>query len=234
MVGTDPAAVKARRAGLPVCVEEDLCGHSQALDARSEAAGVRRQRQRQHRLNGARHVDARCAPLRPRHRARCPGGRALRHRRYESTDGCRHPPVDAETASSKSRAVTGSTVNVSSAVRSRRVGSITRPRTAPSPAPRPRSPRRTPAHAGAPRSAPMATSRAISGSPRSARTRAPLPRRSTRTIWPTWARTGPPARPSWSPGSNSGSATRKRPRLRTTATKLSDSFTRLIRRRSRR
>ena len=127
------------------------------------------------------------------------------------------PSGSAETASSKSRAVAGSTVKVGSPVRSRR-----------SPAARGR--RLTASRASSsisrlkPRCVPRSqmsastTSRARSAEPSGRSTLAPRAPKSTSTISP-GPTLGPPARVACGPRSNSGSTTGKRPRRSTLATR---------------
>ena len=76
-----------------------------------QRAHVRRQRLGQHRDGPVGQVDAAAPPARPRCRAGCPRARSARRRPPPPTAGCRRPGRGSTaTASSKSRAVSGSMV----------------------------------------------------------------------------------------------------------------------------
>ena len=118
-VGADAAAVEARRARLAVRPQLDLGADREALLPGREAARLAAQGMGQHRLDRPRHVGAvgAAAGLEVERRA---------GRTWAATSAmwiqtrAPSPSRRAETASSKSRALAGSTVKVGSAVRSRR------------------------------------------------------------------------------------------------------------------
>ncbi len=130
--------------------------------------------------------------------------------RTPSPSGC------AETASSKSRAVAGSTVKVARSRRSRRASS---PASAASAEARASASSASSKPRSRPRSSNSAptTSRARSGAPSTSITRVPRACGSTRTSSPPRTR-GPPVRLACGPRSNSGSTTRNRPRRPITPT----------------
>ena len=115
-VGADPAAVEARRAAARRPAPSSIS----AVTASRSTPGARlhaslAQRVRQHRLDRARRRRCCCRGAAPRGRAASPGARGRRRRRCGSRAGPPSPSRRAETASSKSRAVAGSTVKVGSA-----------------------------------------------------------------------------------------------------------------------
>ena len=121
-VGADPAAVEARLPHRAAGAQLDLDGDREPLDPGRQAAGAGAEHERQHRLDArpARRCCSRAAA--PRGRAASRAGRGRRRRRCGSRAGSPSPSRWAETASSKSRALAGSTVKVVSSVRSRRGG----------------------------------------------------------------------------------------------------------------
>ncbi len=133
------------------------------------------------------------------------------HSRTPSPSRC------ADTASSKSRALAGSTVNVARSRRSRRVGSTFSARSGAPPASASRravNPRRSnPSQRIA-----STTSRARFGDPSKRTALAPRAVGAARIIFPGWASSLPRSSATWPPRSNSGSTTRKRPRRATTPT----------------
>ena len=221
-VGADPAAVEARVAGL--AAGRRARPPSSPRGARPRAPGC------------TRHPRARpAASARPCPARRCsspaggpPASRAdpgrtwaatsamWIHRRHPSPSGC------AETASSKSRADGG--VDREGVERGQVPALVPVARCAAESAacdglaPRSRRPKAR-ARAPPPRAARRRRRAARFGEPSSRTARASRPSRSTSTIVPAAGVFWPPASGTCGPGSNSGSATRNRPRFATTATK---------------
>ena len=138
LVRADRRAVEGRFDALRAA-QLELDGDRQAVDVRAQRAGVVRQRLGQHRLDRARHVDAGRAAvgLAVDRRARAHVGRDVGDVDPDAPAARRRAPRH-EIASSKSRAVTGSIVNVAS---SRQVAARRR-RAARPPPPPPARPRR--------------------------------------------------------------------------------------------
>ena len=211
-VGADAAAVEARRPRLAVAAERDLGGDREAVDARSQAAGVVAEQR-----SGA---SARPCPARrccrraaaPPRRARRPG------RTWAATSAMwiqsRMPSASsaAETASSKSRAVAGSTVKVARSGQVAPLGRSSRARRGRRvAAPRPRAGREAPAHPAIPEQGGDHVAGALRPSPeRRSALAPPAPSRPARSRRPHVHRAAASA--ACGPRSNSGSATGKRPR----------------------
>ncbi len=89
LVGADQRPIEACCHAAAV-LDLELGGHRGALDAGAQAARVARERMRQHRLDGSRHVHASSRGVAPPSRARHPRGRRHSRRRCGHRSGCAH------------------------------------------------------------------------------------------------------------------------------------------------
>ena len=105
-------------------VERDLDRDAEPVVVRPQRAGVVGELGRQHRRDAAGHVGRERAPRRRRGRAACRPGRSARRRRCAPRRAARRPRGRTEIASSKSFAVSGSIVKVTSSRRSARPSSL--------------------------------------------------------------------------------------------------------------
>ena len=216
-VRADPAPIEARRPRLALAAEHDLGRNGEALDPGRQAARVVAERRRKHRLDRARDVGAGAAAKRLGvERASRPdvGGHVgdvdpepdavpLGLGRDRVVEVARGRRVDGEGRRARSGR------GAQPAARGRRL----RHR-----APRPRARAVKPRCVPRSQSRAATTSRARSAEPSGRSTLAPRAPKSTSAISP-GPTLGPPARVACGPRSNSGSATVKRPRRSTLATR---------------